>query len=102
MMKATQAPTMEYNIEEWMQGLVEEAPKVEARNGDVGNCGLDWGNAHSQCTGQGDKWCRQQGRPQFPRDPSGGSTSSWGESSDQGSNQSSQQSTMMRVPRESN
>ena len=45
---------------------------------------------------------RRQGRPQFPRDMSGGLPSSWVGSCDQGSNWSSEQSTMMRVSGESN
>ena len=48
------------------------------------------------------KWHRRQGRPQFPRDTSGGSPSSWGGSSDRDSNQISQHSTTMRVLGESN
>ena len=51
MMKATWAPTTAYNIEEWMWGLEEEAPKVEMRNGDAGNCGLEQRSAHSQHAG---------------------------------------------------
>ena len=102
MTKAAQAPATAYNIEEWMWGLEEEAPEVEARNSEVGNCGLEWRNTHSQHAGQGSRWLRQQGRPQFPADPSGGSSSSGGGSSDQGSDWRSQQSTIMRVCRESN
>ena len=41
-------------------------------------------------------------RPQFPKDPSGGSPFSGGGSSNWGNNQSSLQLTMMRVSRESN
>ena len=41
MMKAAQAPATAYNIEEWMWGSAEEAPKVEGRNGNVGSCGLE-------------------------------------------------------------
>ena len=41
MMRATQAPTTAYNIEEWMWGLEEDAPKVEARNDDASNHGLE-------------------------------------------------------------
>ena len=44
---------------------------------------------------------QKKGRPQFPRNTSGGSPSSGGRGSDQGSDQSSQQSTMMRVSGES-
>ena len=51
MTNATQAPAATYNIEEWMQGLKEDAAKVEARNGDTGNCRLEQRNAHSQHAG---------------------------------------------------
>ena len=37
MMKTTWAPAAAYNIEEWVWGLEEDAPKVEVRNGDVDN-----------------------------------------------------------------
>ena len=47
MTKATQTPTAPYNIEEWMQGLKEEAAKEEARHGDAGNCRLVQRNTHS-------------------------------------------------------
>ena len=36
-MKTNQTPTAAYNIEEWMQGLEEDASEVEARNGDAGD-----------------------------------------------------------------
>ena len=39
-----------------MLGLEEEAPKVEARNGDMGNHGLELRNACSQHAGQGSRW----------------------------------------------
>ena len=41
MTKATRTPATAYNIEEWMWGLEEDAPKVEARNGDIGDCRLE-------------------------------------------------------------
>ena len=44
---------MAYDIEEWMQGVEEDAPKEKARNGDAINCRPEWRNIHSQCTGQG-------------------------------------------------
>ena len=62
----------------------------------------EWRNTHSQHTGQGSRWHRRQGRPQFPKDTSGGSPSSGGGSSDWVSNQSSWHSTIMRVSGESN
>ena len=34
-------PAAAYNIKEWMWGLEEEASKVDVRNSDVGNCGLE-------------------------------------------------------------
>ena len=86
MMKVMRAPTAAYNIEDWMWGLEEDTPKVEVRNGDAINCIPEQRNAHSQHAGQGSRQCRRQGRPQFPRDTSGGSPSSEGGSSKQGSN----------------
>ena len=40
MMNGSWAPTAAYNIEEWMQGLEEEASNGEVRNGDAGDLGL--------------------------------------------------------------
>ena len=40
-MKAARASAAAYNIEEWMQGLEEEASNGEVRNGDVGHHGLE-------------------------------------------------------------
>ena len=76
MTKVMRTPTTAYNIDEWMEGLEEDAPKVEARNGNVINCRPEWRNAHPQCAGQVSKLCRRQGRPQLPRNTSGGSPSS--------------------------
>ena len=90
-----------YNIEEWMWGL-REAPSGEVRNGDVGNHGLEQRSAHSQCVGWSSRQHKWQERPWFPRDPYGCSPSSGDGSSNWGSNQSSQQLTMMRMSRESN
>ena len=42
---------MAYDIEEWMCGMEEDAPKVEVGNGDVINHRPQQRNAHSQCTG---------------------------------------------------
>ena len=42
---------MAYNIEEWMQGMKEDAPKVEVRSGDTFNHRPEWKNAHLQCAG---------------------------------------------------
>ena len=42
---------MAYNIEEWIWGVEEDAPKVEARNGDVIDCRPEQRNTHSQCVG---------------------------------------------------
>ena len=94
-------PTVAYDIKEWMWGMEEDAPKGEVRNGNVINCRPDQRNAHSQYTDQGSRQCRRQGKPQFPRDTSGGSPSSGGGSSNQRSNQSSWHSTIMRVSGES-
>ena len=95
-------PAAAYDIKEWMWGLGEHAPKGEVRKGDVVNCRPEWRNAHSQHTGQSRRWDRRQGRPQFPRDTSGGSPSSGDRSSNWGSNRSSQNSTVTRVSGESN
>ena len=51
MMKATQVPASAYNIEEWIWGLEEEAPKVKVRNGDVDNNGLEQRSIHSYHAG---------------------------------------------------
>ena len=95
-------PHLACDIEEWVWGMEEDAPKVEARNGDAINCSPEQRNACSQHAGQGSRQHRRQGRPLFPRNMPGGSPSSGNGSSDQGSNQSSQQSTMMRVSGENN
>ena len=84
MIKVTRTPAMAYDIEEWMWGLKEDSPKVEVRNGNAINHRPEQRNAHSQCAGEGSRWHRRQGRPQFPRDTSGGSPSSNGGSSDRG------------------
>ena len=42
---------MAYNIEKWMQGLEEDAPKVEVRKGDAINCRPEQRKAHSQHPG---------------------------------------------------
>ena len=85
-----------------MLGLEEDDPEVEVRNGDVGNHGLEWRSACSLHAGQGSRWHRWQGRSWLRRDLSGGPSSSWDGSSNWRSDQGSQQSTMMRVSRESN
>ena len=92
-------PPVAYKIKEWMWGLKEDVPKVEVRNGEVINHRPEQRNALSQHAGQGSRLHRWEGRPQFPRDTSGGSPSSGGWSSDWWSDQSSQQLTMMRVSR---
>ena len=48
MTKVMGTPAMAYNIEEQMQGVEEDAPKVEARNGNAIDGRPDWKNAHSQ------------------------------------------------------
>ena len=75
---------------------------TEVRNGDLGNCGPEQRFTHSQHASWGSRWHRWQERPQFPRNPSGGSPSSGDWSWNWGSNQSSQQPTMTRVSKESN
>ena len=73
-----------------------------ARTGDVVNHRPEQKNAHSQHTGCSSRWYQRQGRPQFPRDTSGGSHSSGGGSSDWGSDWSSWHSTVTRASGESN
>ena len=58
-MKTNQTPTVAYNIEEWMQGLGEDASYIEERNGDVSNHMSEWRNAHSQHVGRGRRQCRR-------------------------------------------
>ena len=93
---------MAYDIEEWMQGMEEDVPKVEVRNDDVIDHRPEQKNIHLQHAGWGSRQHRRQGRPRFPRDMSGGSTSSWGGSSNWGSDQISKQSTMIRVSGQDN
>ena len=102
MTKVKKTPAMANNIEEWMQGMEEDAPEVEVINGNLINHRPEWRNACSQHVGWGSWQHRRQGRPWFPRDMSGGSPSSGDGSSNWESDQSSQQSTMMRVSGESN
>ena len=78
--KATQAPATAYNVEVWMQGLEEEAPNGDMRNGEVGYSRSEQRSVHCQDAGQGSTWCRWQERPWFPSDLSGGSPSSGDES----------------------
>ena len=87
------------NIEKWMWGLEEDAPKVEQRNG---NCWVEGRNVCSQHAGQGSRWCRWQGRLWFPRDTSGGSPSSGSGSSNQGKWSKVPSSWPWWVSRESN
>ena len=82
MMKETRTPAAAYDVKEWMWGMKEVATKGEVRKGGVVNCRPEQRNTHSPCTGQGRRWHRRQGRPQFPRDYSGSSPSSGGGSSD--------------------
>ena len=57
---------------EWMGCVEEDVLKGEVRSSNVVNQRPGWKNACSPHTGQGSRWCRRQGRPQFPRDTSGG------------------------------
>ena len=100
-MKTNWAPAAAYNIEEWMQGLEEDASEVEVRNSKVSNWGTDWRNTCSQCVDKSRRQHRRQGAPQLPRDTSSGSPSSGGGSSNWGNEQSSHQSTMTRESRKS-
>ena len=65
MMKVMRTPATPYDIEEWMWDMKEDASKVEARKCDAINHRPDPRNTHSQYTGQGSRWHRMQGRPQF-------------------------------------
>ena len=102
MMKTNWIPTMTSNIREWMWTLEEDASKPEVRNDKVSNHGTKCRNACSQHLGRSRRWHRRQGTPQLLRDASSGSPSSGGGSSDEWSEWSSHQSTMMRGSRESN
>ena len=55
--------TAAYNIEEWMQGLEEDASEAEVRNDEVRKCGTEQKNAYSQNAGRGRRWHRRQGVP---------------------------------------
>ena len=60
-MKTNQTPAVACNIEEWIQGLEEDASKVKVRNGDGINHGTEWRNTHSQHVGRGRRQHRRQG-----------------------------------------
>ena len=100
--KTNQTSTAAHNINEWILGLKENASEVEMRNHKVRNHGTEQRNAHSQHVGRSRRWCRRQSTPQLPKDTSGGTPSSGGGSSNQGSEWSFHQWTMMRGSRESN
>ena len=61
--KINQTPTVAHNIEQRMQGLEEDASKVEVSNSNKSNHGTEWRNAHSQHMGSGRRWYRWQGAP---------------------------------------
>ena len=42
---------MAYDTEEWIWGVEEDPPEVEARNGNTIDHRPEWRNAHSQCAG---------------------------------------------------
>ena len=90
------------NIEEWMQGIEEDDSKVKLRNGKVGNHGAEPRHVWSWNVSRGRRCSRRQGRPNFPQDTLGGSPSSGGGSSDQGSDQSSHSSALTWGSREGN
>ena len=101
-MKTNHTPTAANNIEEWMQGLEEDASEAEVRNSKVSNHRTEQRNAHSQCVGRSRRQHRRQGTSQLLRDTSGGSPSTGGGSSNWVSKWSSHQSTMTRGSGESN
>ena len=45
--KVNLGPAAANNTEEWLWDLEEDAPKVEVRNGDASNHGLEQRNTHS-------------------------------------------------------
>ena len=47
--KVMRTPSVVYDIEELMWGVEEDAPQVEARNGNMIDCRPEWRNAHPQC-----------------------------------------------------
>ena len=53
MTKVIRTLTTAYDMEEWMWGMEEDAPKVEVRNGHAINHRPEWRNTHSQHTGWG-------------------------------------------------
>ena len=97
MMKVTKAPVTAYYIKEWIQGMEEDATGKGTRKGNVAKHRSKWMSTHSQWRSWGSRHFQRQGRPRVPRDTSGGSPSSGGGSSDWGSNQSSQHSTVLRA-----
>ena len=99
--KTNQTPAAVYSIEEWMQGMEEDASKAEVRNDEVTNCGNEQ-HICSQHLGRSRRWHRRQCAQWLLRDSSGESPSSGGGSSNWGSEHSSHQLTMMKGSRESN
>ena len=85
-----------------MQGLEEDASKVEVRNGDASDHRTEQMNACSQHVDRSRRQHRRQGAQWLLRDTSSGSSSSGGGSSYSGSYWSSHQSTMMRGSRDGN
>ena len=61
--KTNQTPAASYNMEEWMQGLEEDASEVGDENGGASNCRTEWRNVLFQCMGRSRRWCRRQGAP---------------------------------------
>ena len=94
--KTIQTPAAAYNIKECIQGLEEDASKIEVRKGDVSNCGTEQGNAHSQHLSRSRRQHRTQGAPWLLRDTFSVSASSRGGILNWGNEQNSHQLTMMR------
>ena len=65
--RQTRPLTAAYNIKEWMQGLGEDASKVEVRNDEMRNHGTEQKKVHSQHVGRDRRWHRRQGIPQLPK-----------------------------------
>ena len=100
--KTNQTPTTAYNINEWMQGLEQDASEAELRNNKMSYHGTELKNAQPQHLSRSRRWCRRQGALQLLRDTSGRSPSSGEGSSDQGSEWHSHQLTMTKGSRRSN
>ena len=67
MTKVMKTTTAAYDIEEWMRGVEEDAPKRWQEKGSVAKCRPEPINTHSQCTSQGSRQHKRQGSSRVPR-----------------------------------